>query len=195
MSWGGFSALHFEISGSSLVRDWTSPMGEILKNAVPAIIALVGTILVALLGYRQWKRQQDATRSGGFQSQKQQTYKELWDKLENIHVRLRTETVGNEDFRSLVRDVNSYILKNGLYLENDDQQLADQYLSKVREFTNLVAASNSPDAKIALEDTAAEIPPQVIQSVRDLERIQSEVNQIREKILVRYRKGVLGEVK
>jgi len=58
-----------------------SPMSDILKNAFPAIIALLGTIVVALIGYRQWKRQQEATRGSEFRSQKQQTYRELWDQL------------------------------------------------------------------------------------------------------------------
>lgn len=167
-------------------------MHDLLKNAVPAFIALLGTVLAVLIGYRQWKRQQDTTRAGEFTSRKQQSYKELWEKLENVHIRLRTEAVGSEEFRSLVRDVNSFILKQDLYLEKDDQQLANRYLSKVREFTELVAACDSPDAKIALEDTAI-IPLQVTQAVQNLEKVQAEVNQIREEIRARYRKGLLGD--
>jgi hypothetical protein len=122
-------------------------MHEILKNAVGALIALIGTVLAILVGYRQWKRQQQTTREGEFRSQKQQTYKELWEKLEDVHVRLRTGAVSSDEFHCLIRDVNSYILKRGLYLERDDQQLANQYLSKVREFTDLVAECDSGDAK------------------------------------------------
>jgi len=171
----------------------TAPVNDILKNAVPALIALMGTGLAILIGYRQWKRQQDTTREGEFRSQKQQAYKELWEKLEDVHVRLRTEVVGNDDFRSLIRDVNSYILKRGLYLEKDDQRLANQYLSRVREFTNLAAASDSANAKQAISDTA-QIPSDVIRTVRELGNIQTEVNQIREEILVRYRKVLIGDI-
>jgi hypothetical protein len=167
-------------------------MYDILKNAIPALIGLVGTVLAILIGYRQWKRQQDTTRVGEFRTQKQKTYKELWEKLEDVHVRLRTEFVGGDEFRSFVREVNSYILKSGLYLEKDDQALANQYLSRVREFTNLVASSGSTDAKEAIEDTAL-IPPGVIQNVRKLDRIQTEVSQIREEILARYRKVLIGD--
>jgi hypothetical protein len=90
-------------------------------------------------------------------------------------------------------DVSSYILKRGLYLEKDDQQLANQYLSKVREFTELVAACDSGDAKEAVSETA-EIPSDVILNVRGLGKIQTEVNQIREEILVRYRRVLLGNI-
>jgi hypothetical protein len=62
------------------------------------------------VGYRQWKRQPDTTRTSDFRAERQKTYKELWEKLEDVHVRLRTKAVETEEFRPLLRDVNSYIL-------------------------------------------------------------------------------------
>ena len=168
-------------------------MNDVLKNAVPALVALVGTVLAILIGYRQWKRQQDATLRSEFRTQKQHTYRELWEKLEDVHVRLRTELVGNDEFNSLVRDVNSYILKHGLYLENDDQALANRYLSKVREFTSLVTGGKSARTKKALQNTE-EIPIGLVRLVQDLDKVQTEVNQVREEILVRYRKVLSGNI-
>lgn len=168
-------------------------MNDALKNAAPALIALVGTVLAVLVGYRQWKRQQDTTLKNEFRTQKQQTYKELWEKLEDVHVRLRTELVGNDEFNSLVRDVNSYILKRGVYLENDDQALANRYLSKVREFTGLVAGGKSAGAKRALQKTE-EIPIELVRLVQDLDKVQTEVNRTREEILVRYRRVLSGNI-
>ncbi len=161
----------------SSFKNYRPSMNDILKNAIPALIALVGTVLAILIGYRQWKRQQDTTREGEFRTQKQQTYKELWEKLEDVHVRLRTEVVTSDEFRSVVRDVNSYILKRGLYLEKDDQALANRYLSRVREFTSLVASCDSADAKEAVHDTE-EIPAGVIQYVRELDKIQCKVTRL-----------------
>jgi hypothetical protein len=166
-------------------------MNEMLKTVIPALIALAGTILVAFVGYRQWKRQQDSSRGSDYRSQRQQTYKELWEKLEDVHVRLRTEAVGGDEFSSLVRDVNSFILKRGLYLEKDDQDLANQYMSKVREFTELVAACDSPEAKMAVNKTGA-IPAAVVRYAQESGKLQSEVDAIREELLVRYRKVLTG---
>lgn len=45
------------------VRNWCCTMSDALKNVFPAIIALVGTIIAVFVGYRQWKRQQDTTRT------------------------------------------------------------------------------------------------------------------------------------
>jgi hypothetical protein len=175
------------------VRNRCFTMSDALKNVFPAIIALVGTIIAVFVGYRQWKRQQDTTRTSDFQAERQKTYKELWEKLEDVHVRLRTMAVQTEEFRSLLRDVNSYILKHSLYLEKDDHRLANQYLAKVRDFTNLVASFSSAPAKIALEDTA-DIPPEVMKSVEEMAKAQKDVDQIREGIVARYRKVLTGEV-
>jgi 5-methylthioribose kinase len=167
-------------------------MKDVLKTAIPAFIALIGTVLVVLMGYRQWRRQQDTSRESEFRTQKQQTYMQLWEKLEDVHVRLRTEVVGGDEFRALVRDVNSYILKRGLFLEDDDQALANRYMSKVREFAGLVAACDSADLKRAFNDTEA-IPPAVVRFAQESGDIQAEVNRIREKLLMRYRSVLRGD--
>jgi hypothetical protein len=86
-----------------------------------------------------------------------------------------------------------YILKHGLYLENDDQALANRYLSKVREFTSLVTGGKSARTKKALQNTE-EIPIGLVRLVQDLDKVQTEVNQVREEILVRYRKVLSGNI-
>jgi hypothetical protein len=168
-------------------------MSDILKIVIPAIIALLGTVLTVFFGYRQWKRQQDAARYGTFLPERQKTYKELWEKLEDVHIRLRTENVNQDKFRKLVRNVNSYILKRSLYVEKDDHALANQYLSKVREFTEAVAKGGSKDAKRKMGDTE-EVGPEVIQTVRDLERLRREVETIRGKILERFQTVLSGKI-
>jgi hypothetical protein len=167
-------------------------MGDTLKVVIPAVIALAGTIFTVFIGYRQWKRQQDAGRESEFRSQKQRTHKELWEKLEDVHVRLRTEILGGEDFLSLVRDVNSYILKHSLYLERDDQALANRYMTEVRKLSELVASCDADSAKQDFHKTA-EIAPKLTENLRNVVKIQSEVNQIREVILKRYRKVLIGD--
>jgi len=46
-------------------------MDELSKVALPALIALSGTLVTAFVGYRQWKRQQETTRQGKFQTDRQ----------------------------------------------------------------------------------------------------------------------------
>src|ERR1041384_1705607 len=116
-------------------------MEDILKVAIPAAIALIGTIVTVLIGYRQWKRQQEASRYSTVFTEKQSAYKELWNKLESVHIKLRTGDVSLAEFNNLVREVNSYILKNGLYIEEKDRQLSSQYLKAVFKMKEIIITS------------------------------------------------------
>jgi hypothetical protein len=167
-------------------------MSEALKNLFPALIALAGTALAVFVGYRQWKKQQDTARTSEFRLERQKTYKQLWEKLEDIHVQLRTQRVDTDEFRSLIRDVNSYILKQGLYLEAGDQRLANQYLSKVRDFTDHAATCNSAVVRNNAADTVI-VSPDGSESIHELIKIQEEAMALREEILVRYRRVLTGE--
>lgn len=167
-------------------------MNEALKSLLPAIVALIGTLVVALLGYRQWKRGQDSARSAEFRSEKQKVYKELWERIENIHVRLRTLSIDAQQFNSFLTEVNSYVLRNELFLEKDLQRLVNDYLKKLREFTVLVTRSNSKSAISALEATA-EIPSEIVETLPALARVQSEANSFREQILARCRKALTDD--
>src|SRR5512136_2849213 len=99
-------------------------MEDILKNSVPAIIALLGTLIAVLIGYRQWSRQQKKEGKLKYQTDRKEAYEKLWQLLEQIHVQVRTDSVGKHEFDTLVREVNTFVLKSGLYLEKEDSVLA-----------------------------------------------------------------------
>src|SRR3982750_1927023 len=127
-------------------------MSEVLKVAIPATIALIGTIITVFLSYRQWRRQQDASRSATYVTERQSAYKQLWLKLEEVHLKLRTDDVNETEFRALVLDVNSYILRNSLYLDDDDRELSNEYLRGLRRMKEIVRESNDQEAQIAMQD-------------------------------------------
>jgi hypothetical protein len=164
-----------------------------LKVILPALIALAGTLVVALIGYRQWRRQQTATREEDFRKQQKETYKELWNKLEDVHVKLRVEDVPKEDFRSMTREVNTYVLKNSLYLDKKDQELANDYLSQVRRFVEIVESSGVEAAMETLNDTGF-LTANVCRCVRELSYSQNEMEKVRDALIARYRKVLRGEV-
>jgi hypothetical protein len=166
-------------------------MTETLKVVIPACIALVGTIITVVIGYRQWKRQQDASRYGTFITKKHSAYQELWEKLEEVHIKLRTEEVGLNEFKDLLREVNSYILKHSLYLEEEDRSLSNQYLKAVYGLKKIVMASGDEGAEEAMI-TTANIPLRVTQNAKEIRRAVSEVEEIRNSIITRFRKIVGG---
>ena len=167
-------------------------MKDMLKVILPALIALIGTLVVALIGYRQWRRQQTNAREDEFRKQQREAYKGLWDKLEDVHVKLRVDTVPKEDFRAMTRDVNTYILKNNLHLETEDRELANQYLDRVRKFVEIVESSGVEAAMQTLENTGI-LTADVCRNIRELDESQTDMEKIREALIERYRKVLKGE--
>lgn len=166
-------------------------MGDYLKIVLPALIALIGTIIAIVAGYRQWKRQQASSREESFFAEKRTAYKGLWEKLEEVHITLRTEEVSRSDFNQLVLGVNSYILKHALFLDEKDQDLSNQYLQAVRRLKEAIAASNDERAEEAMSTSMA-IPRDVIDDAQDIRAKADEVDLIRNSILERIRNIISG---
>src|SRR5947209_4753895 len=121
-------------------------MDDILKVALPAGIALLGTIITVTIGYRQRKRQQDISRNNAFLADKQAAYKDFWNKIEEAHIKIRTRKVNRRDFDECLREVNSFYLKHSLYLEEQDRDLSNRYLEAVFEQKFLIERSKDENA-------------------------------------------------
>lgn len=168
-----------------------SNMTDILKVVIPATIALLGTILTVVFGYRQWKRQQEASRRGAYVAEKQSAYKELWVKLEDVHLKLRTDEVSEQDFRKLVLEVNSYILRQSLYLDEYDRELSNQYLRAVRRMKDAVLEHGDEESEFAMVDSLR-MPPEVITFAKEYRESIRQVDQIRGALIERFRTIISG---
>lgn len=113
-----------------------------LQAVIPALIALVGTLLTVLVGLWQWRKQSSLQHSSQFVSDQQAAYKALWEKLEDAHIKLRVDNSSTANYKSFVQDVNSFILKQSLYLEQEDQTLANNYLQQLQDFAQYVQSSD-----------------------------------------------------
>ena len=162
-------------------------MDEVAKIALPALIALAGTALTAFIGYRQWKLSQDNSQRNKFQLDRQAAYTKLWDMLESIHVRLRTDQVGKREFEELVTEVNSFLLKNSLYIEKVDTVLASQYLDSVFRLNNLIAKSRTKPIQRVWAKTGP-LDPDVLDKHIELRCAWEEVDKYRDKLVTNFRK-------
>src|SRR5512141_2834986 len=115
---------------------------EIFRTVIGPLLALVGTVLVAFLGYRQWRKQQDWVRYGGFVSERQAAYKELWQKLEAVHLYVRTESFDETKFDELVRSANVHLIEYGLHVDRGEKKRANDYMAALCNLGKLLAASN-----------------------------------------------------
>jgi hypothetical protein len=166
-------------------------MNEYLKIILPGSIALIGTIITIFIGYRQWKRQQESSRYASFVTEKQSAYKGLWEKLEEVHIKVRSEDVQISEFNNLLRDINSYILKHSLYLDREDQILSNQYLKDLYRFKEIVAGSDDAHAK---EEFAVTGPGMPVETVREFKLLYDEVDRIRNRIIERFRLIIGGSI-
>jgi hypothetical protein len=155
---------------------------------IPALIALVGTILAILVGIWQWRKQPSLQRSSQFVSDKQAAYKALWDKLEEAHVKLRVDNPSPQAHKTLAQDVNSFILKQSLYLEPEDQKLANTYLQRLQDFDKYVQASDNQQVKETWAITS-EFPPEMSEAIKTYRDLETTRNQL----LERCRKVLSGQ--
>jgi hypothetical protein len=169
-------------------------VSEFLKSALGAALGLLGTLIVAFLGYRQWKKQQDLARYGGFLSERQTAYKDLWQKLEVVHLSVRSEEFSEEQFHKLVRAVNVHLISASLHLDRGEKSRVNDYLAALGKLGRLLAdtaaTSAKADAQQSLYDTAP-IPAEVLAQVAGLHDAYAAVEEKRESLIRQFRK-VLG---
>lgn len=101
-------------------------------------------------------------------------YKELWTRLQEVHIKLRTEEVDLETFRHLLREVNSFLLRQSLLIEEEDRTLAARYLQALYQFKEALFDTGDESAKDAWADTAP-VPKETISMARQLRQLDAEV--------------------
>lgn len=73
-------------------------MPQWFGDTVGPLLGLVGTLAVALIGYRQWKRQHEHARYGGLLGEKHQAYRTAWENLEAVYLYVRSESYERDRF-------------------------------------------------------------------------------------------------
>lgn len=163
-----------------------------METILAAFIALAGTIIAALIGFRQWKKQQDASRLAAFQTERRHVYKELWDMLEEMHLNMRSDEMGREEFTSRITRVNSFVLKNSLYIDKKDSQLATQYINSVFELSKLIKRSRDKRAKRDW-DITSELPPDTLAEADTIKAAWNTVNEHRDRVVAKFQRVLKGE--
>jgi hypothetical protein len=164
-----------------------------LKIILPALIGLIGTLIVAFLGYRQWKRQHALSRSASVLADKQLAYKTIWNKLEDVHLFVRSETFVRKRFLELTRDVNVELMRSGLLLERGEKGLVNNYLQALEKLAKSLDRHEDSETRQEVRDTlysTAPVPEEVIEQARDLQEAYDEVEAKRELLIQRFRHAI-----
>jgi hypothetical protein len=123
---------------------------------IPAVLAFAAAILGSLLAYRQWKKQRSVERGKSFDADRATAYKELWSRLEAIHLRLRAADVRGDDFEAAVRDLNAFILGSEIYFEPGIQARAKAYVEAARN-VSVIIKSQPADVRRDYEMTESDL--------------------------------------
>ena len=168
-------------------------MDEIIKNSISAFIAFIGTVIVVTVGYRQWKRQQDTEAKKRFQDKRKEIYEKLWEMLEEIHIYIRSGEMNYLDILEKQSEVNSFIIKNSLYIEKEDTDITNCYLTGVIWVSRLIAQSKDK----RLKDVWAITSPLSLDSLDEYEQLKlawTELETFREETISRFQNILKGSI-
>ena len=166
-------------------------MDEWVKVVLPALIGLVGTLAVVLVGYRQWKRQHDKEHIQAFQTARRLAYEKLWGMLEKAHVEARTSPMSDRRFRELVQELNALILRSSLYVGEADASLSRQYLDAVFRVSRLMAQAKSRRAKREWIDTRP-LSAETLEEYQELNTAWCAAETLRDQVISRFQGILLG---
>jgi hypothetical protein len=164
-----------------------------LKIILPALIGLLGTLVVAFIGYRQWKRQHALSRAASVLSDKQLAYKTIWNKLEDVHLFVRSEAFDKNRFLELARIVNIEMMRSGLLLERGEKGLVNDYLKALEILARNLDSQEDPEVRQEVRETfytTAPVPIEVTMKARDLHRAYEDVEEQRELLIQRFRHAI-----
>jgi hypothetical protein len=161
-------------------------------NAATIIAAVIGaaaTVLAAVFGYRQWARDRTSQKSARFDADRHEIYKSLWDRVEQVNAALRREKVDEAGFQEMVADLNEYILRNGVHVDEADYKLANEYVAAVKTFHRVVSKLD-PEDQVAYGRTEM-LPRSVVSKAAEVGRAHSEVSRLRQQLREKVR-AMLG---
>ena len=156
-------------------------MPEWLVGLLVALIGLVGSLLVAYIGYRQWRQGRHDSTHQDLVKARRRAYEGLWRLVERTHIQLRRNPSELSHLGDRIAEVNSFVLENELYLADGDHELVNRYLSSLGEMVSWAKREGDPATRILLQNTAA-IPREATAVVRAFD--------LRDQIKERVRKAI-----
>lgn len=143
-------------------------MTEWVSKLIVALIGLIGTLVVAYVGYRQWRITRRESARQDVTKVRRQTYEALWKLVEKTHVELRRNPDELQHLPERIAEINAYVLENEVYLADGDHALVNRYLQALGEMVSWVRRQGDPATSMLMSATA-EIPREALAVVRAFE--------------------------
>jgi hypothetical protein len=133
-------------------------MNTVLQLVTP-ILALAGTLVVALLGFYQWRKQNWNPNRAANAAAQRAAYEELWQKLEKINLLLRKGGNQNPNLHAQIREVNKFFIARSLYFDDRVQNMVVEYVTALNTLREKVYASDDSDVTAIWDSTLIRFPP------------------------------------
>jgi hypothetical protein len=145
------------------------------------VLGLAGVLVGLWVGDRRAKR--DALREDAkiYREKLVATYLELWDVVEDIHIRMRESAlvgITATSFSGLLADVNNFMIRRGAFIERSDRYLVLEYLFWMNEYVRQLAAD--PRGAAALMSSLAH--PELPGKLNVLEEVERRANDLRDQL-------------
>jgi hypothetical protein len=132
--------------------------------------------------------------SGGpksYQDKRREAYEGLWEVVQTAHLRMRRSlTEGFSDgISAFLVEVTSFGWKKGIYIDEADQELAQEYLFMVYEFLRLVVQHEVAKDWVA---TTAALPRGVPRTLRAMQVAENKADELRAQLAGRVRAVLAG---
>ena len=146
-----------------------------------------------LSDHARWRSEREERRFGKFEQERQQAYEDLWKLTESIHIELRVNDLSESELLEKLRQLNAFALEHGIYLDEDDCQLANAYVLGLKNPAVAIRAAGDDDVSLAWELTQNNIPIESLAKAENLDNAFKKVRALRERLIGRVQQ-VVGNV-
>src|SRR5882724_8871626 len=130
-----------------------------MKVALPALLALLGTLFGLWLGQMRWSSEQRMQKRRAFDAKRHAAYEELWNTVEGSHIAIRTQCPDENELQNLEQTINAFRLRNAIFLIAADSDLASDYFTEIVRLAKLVKESGSPLIERNFASTVVNVSP------------------------------------
>jgi hypothetical protein len=152
---------------------------------VGPVLAFGGVVAGLWLGQRRWKHEQEKAEREAYNKALREAYMELWDVVEDAHLKMRQAVtgLGTGTFPGFLTDVNSFMIRRGLYIAPEDRNLVQEYLFWTNEYLRKCAGSEELRDRIATTGSS----PGLSSGVYVLIQLDLRTESLREQLKQRIR--------
>jgi hypothetical protein len=138
-------------------------------------LALVGTVVVAAVGYYQWRRNDKRRRAADFNKKRASVLRALVERLQKLQLLSRNRAGQSTNLASQAKGLNEFLIENRLWIRPNEAQLARQYLEALIEISSAMESASSEDLDVFIGTAEGPYSDSVASEFRRLAKAEEEL--------------------